>query len=102
MTNLQKATAKITIDIAPNYVLTPQLKCQKTYIYQRLIQRFLEDCKLHEISLGLDELQHLTEAFLEQCIRTSLSQNKNQQESQKTNQQHELIFPIYEDLMDIL
>ena len=102
MTDLQKATVKITIDIAPSYALSPQLKCQKSYIYQKLIQRFLEDCMLHEISLSLDELQHLTEAFLERCIRTSLPPHEKQQEFQKTNQQHQLTFPIYEDLMDVL
>jgi hypothetical protein len=97
-----KATIQIEISVCPEFEIAPLHESSHSDKFQKLIQRFLEDCSLLEISLSLEQFQQITEAFFEKSIRTRPHHSQKEDLSQMTDKHYQLEFPIDQGIFDWL
>lgn len=97
-----KANISIEITLCPEFEVALQPENQHNDKFQKLIQRFLEDCSLHEIDLTLVQFQLLVEAFFFKSIRTRPHHKQSGETTQTHHKHHQLRFPIGQDIFDLL
>lgn len=74
----------------------------KTRKFQKLTERFLEDCKLHEIALTPEIFQQLSKAYFEDINRSNSCQDKKLHQPCMRCKQFECKIEVYPDFFDLM